>query len=141
MFKKVRIVNGSASTLLEDELVEKRIVEDENAILVAEGKPEILWEPVIQGITKAAVNTESFLSAASFQETTKVLANAAIQGKVDNLLGLKENVIIGKRIPAGTGFVAYDKIKINVPKEVVLEEVEAIENPELTETTNVVEEI
>jgi len=116
MFKKVRIINGSVSTLLEDEVIDKRAVDDENRRLVEEGKAEITYEAVIQGITKAAVNTESFLSAASFQETTKVLANAAIQGKVDNLVGLKENVIIGKRIPAGTGFAAYDKIKLIAPE-------------------------
>lgn len=103
MFKKVRIVDSGVSLFLEDEVVEKRIVDMENARLKELGKPLIKYEPIIQGITKAAVNTGSFISAASFQETTKVLSNAAIEGKIDYLEGLKENVIIGKKIPAGTG--------------------------------------
>ena len=81
-------------------------------VLSDEGKALIKYEPVIQGITKAAVNTGSFISAASFQETTKVLSNAAIEGKVDYLEGLKENVILGKKIPAGTGFNKYKAIKV-----------------------------
>lgn len=117
MFKKVRIVDSGASLFLEDEVVEKRVVELENEKLQAEGKAIIKYEPIIQGITKAAVNTGSFISAASFQETTKVLSNAAIEGKVDFLEGLKENVIIGKKIPAGTGFSAYKKIKAKVIEE------------------------
>ena len=115
MFKKVRIVDSGASLFLEDEVVEKRVVELENAKLREVGKAEIKYEPIIQGITKAAVNTGSFISAASFQETTKVLSNAAIEGKVDYLEGLKENVIIGKKIPAGTGYNAYKDI---IPVEI-----------------------
>ncbi len=115
MFKKVRITNSGSSLLLEDEVVEKRIVDLENEELRAKGKKLVEYEPVIQGITKAAVNTESFISAASFQETTKVLSNAAIEGKEDFLEGLKENVIIGKKIPAGTGYVEYRNV---VPAEV-----------------------
>lgn len=111
MFKKVRITNSGSSLLLEDEVVEKRIVDLENEELKAKGKKLVEYEPVIQGITKAAVNTESFISAASFQETTKVLSNAAIEGKEDYLEGLKENVIIGKKIPAGTGYVDYKNVR------------------------------
>lgn len=111
MFKKVRIVDSGVSLFLEDEVVEKRVVDMENARLKDLGKPLIKYEPIIQGITKAAVNTGSFISAASFQETTKVLSNAAIEGKIDYLEGLKENVIIGKKIPAGTGFNAYKNVK------------------------------
>lgn len=111
MFKKVRIIDSGVSLFLEDEVVEKRIVDMENARLKELGKPLIKYEPIIQGITKAAVNTGSFISAASFQETTKVLSNAAIEGKIDYLEGLKENVIIGKKIPAGTGFNAYKNVK------------------------------
>ena len=122
MFKKVRIVDSGASLFLEDEVVEKRIVELENEKLQAEGKAIIKYEPIIQGITKAAVNTGSFISAASFQETTKVLSNAAIEGKVDFLEGLKENVIIGKKIPAGTGFSAYKKIKAKVIEEDLMDQ-------------------
>jgi DNA-directed RNA polymerase subunit beta' len=111
MFKKVRIVDSGSSLFLEDEVVEKRVMDLENETLRAAGKREIQYQPIIQGITKAAVNTGSFISAASFQETTKVLSNAAIEGKIDFLEGLKENVIIGKMIPAGTGFTAYKDIK------------------------------
>ena len=112
MFKKVKVVDSGASLYLEDEILEKRVVDLENQKLQEEGKALIKYEPVIQGITKAAVNTGSFISAASFQETTKVLSNAAIEGKVDYLEGLKENVILGKKIPAGTGFNKYKTIKV-----------------------------
>lgn len=111
MFRKVRIKDGGDSLYLEDEVVEKIKVDEENDQLKAEGKKLITYEPIIQGITKAAIDTESFISAASFQETTKVLSNAAIKSKVDNLEGLKENVIIGKKIPAGTGFSLYKSKK------------------------------
>ncbi|MGL5578727.1 MAG: DNA-directed RNA polymerase subunit beta', partial [Fusobacteriaceae bacterium] len=110
MFKKVRVVDSGSSLFLEDEVVEKRIIDQENIELEKAGKTPIKYDYVIQGITKAAVNTGSFISAASFQETTKVLSNAAIEGKEDYLEGLKENVIIGKKIPAGTGFSAYKNV-------------------------------
>ncbi len=122
MFKKVRIVDSGVSLFLEDEVVEKRIVDMENTRLKELGKPLIKYEPIIQGITKAAVNTGSFISAASFQETTKVLSNAAIEGKIDYLEGLKENVIIGKKIPAGTGFNAYKNVKAVELEDKELEE-------------------
>ena len=85
---------------------------------------------MLLGITKASLATESFLSAASFQETTKVLTEAAIKGKVDNLMGLKENVIIGKLIPTGTGLKRYQNIKINTEKEEVHENEEVEDNEE-----------
>ena len=107
MFQKVKIKEAGDTLFLEDELIDKKIVERENAKLIEKGKTPATYEPVIQGITKAAVNTESFISASSFQETTKVLANAAVEGKIDKLEGLKENVIIGKKIPSGTGFKDY----------------------------------
>ena len=84
-----------------------------NEALIAEGKEPAEGKQVLLGITKAALATNSFLSAASFQETTKVLTEAAIKGKVDNLIGLKENVIIGKLIPAGTGLRRYRNVKLN----------------------------
>ena len=112
MFKKARVIDSGSSLFLEDEIIEKRIIDLENKKLIAEGKKPIKYEPIIQGITKAAVSTESFISAASFQETTKVLSNAAIEGKIDYLEGLKENVIIGKKIPAGTGFNKYKAIGV-----------------------------
>ncbi|OQY41167.1 MAG: DNA-directed RNA polymerase subunit beta' [Fusobacteriia bacterium 4572_74] len=112
MFKKVIIINAGGSLFLEDEVIEKRTADLENKTLRKAKKKEIVYRSVIQGITKAAVNTDSFISAASFQETTKVLSNAAIAGKEDYLEGLKENVIIGKRIPAGTGFHEYEDLQI-----------------------------
>ena len=114
MFKKVRIVDCGSSLYLEDEVIDKRTADLENEEISKKGKKLIEYAPIIQGITKAAVNTESFLSAASFQETTKVLSNAAIEGKTDRLEGLKENVLIGKRIPAGTGFKTYTNLETKI---------------------------
>ena len=127
MFQKVKIREAGDTLFLEDELIDKKIVERENAKLIEKGKTPATYEPVIQGITKAAVNTESFISASSFQETTKVLANAAVEGKIDKLEGLKENVIIGKKIPSGTGFKDYKHIKVTLKNEVLEDEVPAEE--------------
>ena len=126
MFQKVKIKYSGDSLFLEDELVDKKSIDKENELLASKDKKLIQYEYVIQGITKAAVNTESFISASSFQETTKVLANAAIEGKVDRLEGLKENVIIGKKIPGGTGFKDYKDLDIEIKKshKVVTEIVE-----------------
>ena len=88
-----------------------------NEALIAEGKQPAEGKQVMLGITKASLATDSFLSAASFQETTKVLTEAAINGKVDHLIGLKENVIIGKLIPAGTGMKRYRSVKLNTDAE------------------------
>jgi len=123
MFQKVKIREAGDTLFLEDELIDKKIVERENAKLIEKGKTPATYEPVIQGITKAAVNTESFISASSFQETTKVLANAAVEGKIDKLEGLKENVIIGKKIPSGTGFKDYKHIKVKLKNEVIENEI------------------
>jgi len=121
MLKKVRVENAGDTELLPGQLVDKVVLEKENARVKKEKKEQATFEPLILGITKASLATESFLSAASFQETTKVLTDASIEGKVDNLLGLKENVIIGKLIPAATGLKSYRTIEIGpsekVPKE------------------------
>jgi DNA-directed RNA polymerase subunit beta' len=123
MLKKVRVENAGDTDLLPGQLVDRVVLERENARVKKEkGKKEqATFEPLILGITKASLATESFLSAASFQETTKVLTDASIEGKVDRLLGLKENVIIGKLIPAATGLKRYRTIDIGpsekVPKE------------------------
>ena len=103
MLKRVTIIDSGATEFLPGALVERTLFETENRRVVAEGGEPASARPVLMGITKASLATESWLSAASFQETTKVLTDAAIQGKSDSLLGLKENVIIGKLIPAGTG--------------------------------------
>jgi DNA-directed RNA polymerase subunit beta' len=112
MLKKVRIENAGQTDLLPGQLVDKLVLDRENARVKKEKKEQATSEPLILGITKASLATESFLSAASFQETTKVLTDAAIEGKVDRLLGLKENVIIGKLIPAATGLRRYRGITI-----------------------------
>ncbi len=111
MLKKVRVENAGDAELLPGQLVDKVVFEREAGKLKAK-KEQPTFEPLILGITKASLATESFLSAASFQETTKVLTDAAIEGKVDHLLGLKENVIIGKLIPAATGLKRYRQIDI-----------------------------
>ena len=138
MFQKIKIKEAGDSLFLEDELIDKKVVERENEILISKGKRPATYEPVIQGITKAAVNTESFISASSFQETTKVLANAAVEGKTDRLEGLKENVIIGKKIPGGTGFKDYKYLDAVLKNDIVEEETigtESEANGEEVETT------
>jgi DNA-directed RNA polymerase subunit beta' len=112
MLKKVRVENNGGTDLLPGQLVDKIVLDRENARVKKEKKEQATSEPLILGITKASLATESFLSAASFQETTKVLTDASIEGKVDRLLGLKENVIIGKLIPAATGLKRYRTIEI-----------------------------
>ncbi|NLX10157.1 MAG: DNA-directed RNA polymerase subunit beta' [Chloroflexi bacterium] len=107
MMSKVQITRSGDSDLLPGELIDKLVFLDMNERLVAEGREPAAAVPVLLGVTKAALTTDSFLSASSFQHTIKVLAGAAIEGKVDRLYGLKENVIIGKLIPAGTGFHTY----------------------------------
>ena len=113
MLKKIRIEENGDSEFLPGTMVDTLEFEDVNNALIAEGKEPATGEQVMLGITKAALATNSFLSAASFQETTKVLTEAAIKGKVDPLIGLKENVIIGKLIPVGTGMSKYRNIKLN----------------------------
>ena len=113
MLKKVRIENSGDTEFLPGTLVDFLEYEDMNEALIAEGKEPAEGKQVLLGITKAALATNSFLSAASFQETTKVLTEAAIKGKVDNLIGLKENVIIGKLIPVGTGMKRYRNTRLN----------------------------
>jgi DNA-directed RNA polymerase subunit beta' len=112
MLKKVRVETPGDSDFLPGQLVDRAVVERENVRIKKEKGEQATYEPLILGITKASLATESFLSAASFQETTKVLTDAAIEGKVDRLLGLKENVIIGKLIPAATGLKRYRSIDI-----------------------------
>ena len=117
MLKKIRIEESGDTEFLPGTNVDRLEFEDANEALEAEGKEPATGEQIIMGITKASLATNSFLSAASFQETTKVLTEAAIKGKVDPLVGLKENVIIGKHIPAGTGMRKYRDIKLNTEME------------------------
>jgi DNA-directed RNA polymerase subunit beta' len=108
MSSKCRIDDGGDTTMLPGELVEIYQVEQVNEAMSITGGAPAQYTPVLLGITKASLNTDSFISAASFQETTRVLTEAAIEGKSDWLRGLKENVIIGRLIPAGTGYNAYE---------------------------------
>ena len=126
MLKKVRVEENGDSEFLPGTMVDILDFEEANERLVAEGKEPATGEPVMLGITKASLATDSFLSAASFQETTKVLTEAAIKGKVDPLLGLKENVIIGKLIPVGTGMRQYRDVQLDTGKEV--EEASVVED-------------
>ena len=112
MMRKVKITDGGDTRMLPGQLVESSVFAEENERMSAEGKKKAEGGSVLLGVTKASLATESFLSAASFQETTRVLTDAAIKGKHDPLLGLKENVIIGKLIPAGTGMSRYRNLTI-----------------------------
>jgi DNA-directed RNA polymerase subunit beta' len=114
MLRKVRVEDPGDTTLLPGGLIDILELEEENRRVEAEGGEPAVAKPVLLGITKASLATDSFLSAASFQETTRVLTEAAIKGKVDPLLGLKENVIIGKLVPAGTGMSRYRNIEVDV---------------------------
>ena len=117
MLRKVRVEDVGDTNLLIGSLTDRLEYDEENEAALAKGGAEAIASPVLLGITKASLATESFLSAASFQETTKVLTDAAIKGKVDPLMGLKENVIIGKLIPAGTGMSMYKDINITMHGE------------------------
>ena len=156
MLKKIRIEENGDSNFLPGAMVDILEYDDVNEALIAEGKTPAEGKQVMLGITKASLATNSFLSAASFQETTKVLTEAAIKGKVDNLIGLKENVIIGKLIPAGTGMKRYHDVKLDVDAqfeamtaeataeefefEEFVEEFETEEFEEVEETEEVFEE-
>ncbi len=121
MLKKVKVEDPGDTSLLPGAFVDISVFEEENRAAIAREDKPAVCSPMLLGITKASLNTDSFLSAASFQETTKVLTEAAIKGKVDHLIGLKENVIIGKLIPAGTGYPVYRTIKFE-ENEVIPEE-------------------
>ncbi len=110
MLRRVRVRRPGASEFLVDETVDKTLFEDANRALMEQGLDPAIAEPALLGITKASLSTDSFISAASFQETTRVLTEAALGGKVDYLRGLKENVIMGRLIPAGTGFTVYQQL-------------------------------
>jgi DNA-directed RNA polymerase subunit beta' len=140
MLRRVRIKDVGESTFLIDDQLERSVFEEENERVLANGGRPAIAEPLLLGITKASLSTESFISAASFQETTKVLTQAAIEGKVDSLRGLKENVIMGRLIPAGTGLSRYRNLKLVVeetreeipelPEEAVEDEIDQAEAEE-----------
>ena len=117
MLRKIKVEDGGGTDLFPGALVDMYEFEDKNKQAIEEGKQPATGRRILLGITKAALATDSFLSAASFQETTRVLTEAAIKGKEDDLIGLKENVIIGKLIPAGTGMKRYQNVSIEVEGE------------------------
>lgn len=138
MLRKMKIEDAGDADVLPGDYIDVNIFEDMNKRIVSNGGKPAIGKPMLLGITKAALATDSFLSAASFQETTRVLTDAAIKGKIDPLLGLKENVIIGKLIPAGTGMSRYRKIKVvkTVPSiSYEDEEGNPVEAPEGADTT------
>ena len=149
MLKKVRIEEAGDTEFLPGTNVDRLEFEDVNEQMVKEGKEPAAGEQIMLGITKASLATNSFLSAASFQETTKVLTEAAIKGKIDPLIGLKENVIIGKHIPAGTGMRKYRDIKLDtelsMDDDLMFEEEEEVEGMDIhteeTEEAAAVEEL
>ena len=127
MLRRVRIEEVGDTEFVVGELVDKFVFQEENDKMLAQGKRPATAKPVLLGITKASLSTDSFISAASFQETTRVLTEAAISGKVDDLRGLKENVIVGRLIPAGTGLSNYTRAEV-LSQEVV-EEPKPVEEP------------
>jgi DNA-directed RNA polymerase subunit beta' len=117
MLRRVTILESGSSEFLPGEIIERSVFEDTNRSVVAEGGTPASARPELMGITKASLATESWLSAASFQETTRVLTDAAINAKSDPLVGLKENVILGKLIPAGTGLQRYRDVRVEPTEE------------------------
>jgi DNA-directed RNA polymerase subunit beta' len=130
MLKKIRVEEPGDSDVLPGITMDVLDFNEMNEKLIAEGKQPAEGKQIMLGITKASLATDSFLSAASFQETTKVLTEAAINGKVDHLVGLKENVLIGKLIPAGTGMKRYRSVKldtdISMEDEILLDDEDEI---------------
>jgi DNA-directed RNA polymerase subunit beta' len=126
MLQKIQVEDPGDAAFLEGDLVDKIAFRDENERVIKEGGKAATFKPMLLGITKASLSTESFISAASFQETTRVLTDAAVRGKRDKLMGLKENVIMGHLIPAGTGVKDYNKIDL-VHDEMADEEIEGLE--------------
>jgi DNA-directed RNA polymerase subunit beta' len=121
MLRKVKIEDPGDTEFLIGSQLEKSIFAEENERVIAKGGKPAIGKPILLGITKAALSTDSFISAASFQETTRVLTEAAIMGKIDNLAGLKENVIVGRLVPAGTGLTVYRETFVKAPPSAVEE--------------------
>jgi DNA-directed RNA polymerase subunit beta' len=130
MLRKVRIDKAGDTEFLEGDDVDKRRLRGVNERVIADGGEAATFKPLLLGITRASLTTESFLSAASFQETTKVLSRAAVEGKTDCLKGLKENLIMGNLIPAGTGLRSYRNLKV---KDLETAAAVQVEKPELGE--------
>ena len=129
MLQKVEIADPGETTFLAGEQVDRSEFEAENAKVESEGLRSAEARPVLQGITKASLQTNSFISAASFQETTRVLTEAAVSGRIDALMGLKENVIVGRLIPAGTGSVIARLREVAAERDRELAAIAANEEP------------
>ena len=137
MITKIKIVDSGDTELIEGLAVTIREFADVNKNVILEGKVPAIGKPVLLGITKASLETDSFLSAASFQETTRILTDASTRGKIDMLKGLKENVILGKLIPAGTGAKQYNNIEVMLEKELLDDDSsEVLEEKFLTDDVN-----
>ena len=126
MLRKIEVINPGDTTLLRGEQMERSRVVDTNEKTMRQAKEPATWEPLLLGITKASLATESFISAASFQETTRVLTEAAVRGLRDDLRGLKENVIVGRLIPAGTGY-RFHADKRRTREQQLAEELQSLE--------------
>ena len=139
MLRRVRIEEVGDTDFVVGELVDKFVFQEENDRVLTQGKRPATAKPVLLGITKASLSTDSFISAASFQETTRVLTEAAISGKTDELRGLKENVIVGRLIPAGTGLNNYTRVEVLTPGGEAVKPLDSImtfELPPPTEPTD-----
>ena len=138
MINKVRITDAGDSDFVEGLAVSLRDFTEGNKPVIIAGKTPAKGNPIMLGITKSSLETDSFLSAASFQETTRVLTDAAIHGKVDRLQGLKENVIIGKLIPAGTGYSQYNSIDIELEKAILTDDAQEVLEEKLMDNEDIV---
>jgi len=117
MLRRIAVKDIGDTDLIVGEEIEKWRFEEKNEEVIAQGGKPAVGDPLLLGVTKASINTESFISAASFQETTRVLADASIEGRIDHLRGLKENVIMGRLIPSGTGLSSYRKMDVEINPE------------------------
>jgi DNA-directed RNA polymerase subunit beta' len=134
MLQKVEIIDSGNTTMMSGEILDKCDFEEENKKVLMEGLRPATARPILQGITKASLQTRSFFSAASFQETTRVLTEAAVSGKIDRLHGLKENVIVGRLIPVGTGRSVSDFKRVAATKDkVLIEEARSKQNESQSE--------
>jgi len=138
MLQKVEITDAGDTTFVNGEQSDREELLEVNTRALAEGKRPAKGAPILQGITKASLQTRSFISAASFQETTRVLTEAAIQGKVDKLIGLKENVIVGRLIPAGTGAFVHRLKRFAAERDATALAANVAKNPPAVEGENVV---
>ena len=133
MIARIKIVDAGETPLVDGKLVSMHEFTRINKDAILQGKKPATGRPIMLGITKASLETDSFLSAASFQETTRILTDAAIKGKVDHLTGLKENVIIGKLIPAGTGSKYYSNVDYTLESEQVEDDALEVLEDKLTD--------